>query len=92
MLENTLGGAEVGGRGGRGGAHHGSDAVSRGCEVGSLRDVVLGDGGVAGDLAESVGLLGRCWFVAPHIASLGLAQSSSICLHLHHGSSQRLIW
>ena len=87
MLQHTVAGGEVGWRG----THHGGDAVSRGGELGHLRDVVLGDGGVAGDLAESVGLLGRCWLVTPDIASLvtgdmGLAQSSSICLH--HLTSQ----
>ena len=42
--------------GGRGGAHHSGQAVSRGGELGWLGDV-LGDGGVAGDLAQCVGLL-----------------------------------
>ena len=37
--------------------HHGGEAVSGGGELGDLCDVVLGDGGVAGDLAQSVGLL-----------------------------------
>ena len=66
--------------GGRGGAHHSGQAVSRGGELGWLGDV-LGDGGVARDLAQGVGLLGRCWFVAPGIAGLGLAQSSGVRLH-----------
>ena len=54
-MEDTVGGGGGGGRGHLG--HHGGDAVRRGGELGDLCDVVLGDGGVAGDLAEGVGLL-----------------------------------
>ena len=53
MLKHTVAGGEVGWCG----PHHGGDAVSRGGKLGHLRDVVLGDGGVAGDLTEGVGLL-----------------------------------
>ena len=60
---------------------HGGEAVGRGGLHQPALTVQLGDGGVAGDLAQRVGLLGRCRLVSPHIPRLGLAESPPVSLH-----------